>query len=943
MESKELNGLLIEDNPADTRIILEFLSDVRDFSVRLECRDRLSTGMKRLHEEPADIILLDLSLPDSQGLDSLLQLRTEAPDTPIVILTGLSDEQVAKKAIQAGAQDYLIKGRISSDLLAHSISYAIERKRTEKALRTSEHRYRQLFENADEAILIVDEEGRYIDANHRAERLTGYRRDELIQMHAGDLTPKEEMERGKKKYLELKTLGNMSGEYTILKKDGTVLLVESSANCFAPGQYLSILRDITERKRGEEQLRQSEERFRQLAENITEVFWMTDPEMKEMIYISPGYEKIWWRSRKNLYERPADWLDAVHPNDRERVEAALQSSESLETLDEEFRIIRPDKSIRWIRDRAFPIKDASGKVYRLTGIAEDITERKKMEEALRNAKEFSENLIETANVMILGLDTYGHINIFNQAAEKVTGYTMAELKGQNWFETLVPTERYPHVREEFTRLIAGGLPKSFENPILTKSGEERLITWQNNHVKVNGKIVATISFGNDVTASRQSEKIIHHMAFYDSLTGLPNRSLLRDRLEQAMLSASYENQSVGLLLIDLDHFKEINDTLGHHRGDLLLKQIGPRLQAVLQGSVFIARLGGDEFAVLLPTADTQRAVSVAGEIGQALESPFFIEGMPILAEASIGIALSPEHGGNPDSLIQRADIAMYVAKENRTGYALYSSKVDKHSPRRLVLLGALRNAIESDHLFLVYQPKVDLKTGRITGVEALVRWQHADYGVIPPDQFITIAEQSGLIKPLTLWVVKAAFYQCKVWHQQGKRLNMAINLSARNLEDTHLPDQISELLRTSGISPTSVEMEITESALMIDPIHAMETLQRLSDMGIQLSIDDFGTGYSSLGYLKRLPVNEIKIDKSFVMEMMKDPDDVMIVRSTIELTHNLGLKVVAEGVESKEVLDQLTTLGCDGAQGYYISRPISASELNVWFTETAPLNGWTLT
>jgi EAL domain-containing protein (putative c-di-GMP-specific phosphodiesterase class I) len=283
---------------------------------------------------------------------------------------------------------------------------------------------------------------------------------------------------------------------------------------------------------------------------------------------------------------------------------------------------------------------------------------------------------------------------------------------------------------------------------------------------------------------------------------------------------------------------------------------------------------------------------------------------------------------------------MYVTKENKAGYTLYSSDIDKHSPRRLALLGELRNAIDSNQLFLNYQPKIHLKTGRITGVEALVRWKHPQYGVIPPDQFITAAEHSGLIKPLTLWVIKTAIHQSRTWYQERKNLSVAANLSARNLEDSDLPDQIAELLAGAGLPPSSLELEITESALMVNPIHSMETLKSLSSMGIQLSIDDFGTGYSSLGYLKRLPVNQIKIDKSFVKDMATDEDDAMIVRSTIELTHNLDLKVVAEGVEDQGVLDKLTILGCDAAQGYYISRPVSASDLNDWFSKVAPLKGW---
>ncbi len=436
-------------------------------------------------------------------------------------------------------------------------------------------------------------------------------------------------------------------------------------------------------------------------------------------------------------------------------------------------------------------------------------------------------------------------------------------------------------------------------------------------------------------AMKQKIELFEFRATHDALTGLPNRTLFYEHLGQTILAGQRDRKPAALLIMDLNRFKEINHTLGHRIGDLLLQQVGPRMQGALKKSDMLARLGGDEFAVLLDVEGAEQATLIARNILKALEEPFVLDGLVLDIQASIGIALFPEHGPNADTLIQRADVAMYVAKRANSGYAVYDSAQDQNSPRRLALMGELRRAIVEDQLFLHYQPKIDLRTGRISGVEALVRWQHPRFGIILPDQFIPLAEQNGLIMPLTLWVLHEALRQCRKWHQAGLELSLAANLSVHNLQSPALPDQVAGLLETCGVAPASLGLEITESSIMADPTRAMEVLKRMSNMGLQFSIDDFGTGYSSLAYLKKLPVDEIKIDKSFVMNMALEEDDVVIVRSTIELGHNLGLKVVAEGVENQEIKDKLTMLGCDAAQGYYISRPLPAEELTLRLKKSA--------
>jgi diguanylate cyclase (GGDEF)-like protein len=406
-------------------------------------------------------------------------------------------------------------------------------------------------------------------------------------------------------------------------------------------------------------------------------------------------------------------------------------------------------------------------------------------------------------------------------------------------------------------------------------------------------------------------------------------------MQEAILVAEREGTSLALLLLDLDRFKEINDTFGHQYGDRLLQQIGPRLRSVLRASDTVARLGGDEFAVLLPGGEPGDAAALAEQLLQVLREPFMLGEHRFEVGASIGIVASQEHGQDAESLLRRADVAMYVAKSSRSGLAVYTADQDHHSPDRLALVGELREAIDHDQLVLHYQPKVDF-SGGLAGVEALVRWQHPRRGMVPPDKFIELAEHTGLIKPLTRWVLDAALRQCRRWLDDGQNIQVAVNVSTQDLQDQCMPDALAGLLATWGVPAALLRIEITEGAIMSEPARAMDVLGRLRQLGVGVSVDDFGTGYSSLAYLKRLPVDELKIDRSFVRNLATDDDDAAIVRSTIGLGHELGLQVIAEGVEDETTWRLLERFGCDLVQGYFIGRPVVAAELDRWLREPVP-------
>ncbi len=428
----------------------------------------------------------------------------------------------------------------------------------------------------------------------------------------------------------------------------------------------------------------------------------------------------------------------------------------------------------------------------------------------------------------------------------------------------------------------------------------------------------------------QKNDELKHMALHDNLTGLPNRTLMSDRMEQVLLQSSRNNQPFALFLLDLDRFKEVNDTLGHHFGDELLKKVSKRLSDSIRENDSIARLGGDEFAVLLPQTDASGAILCANRILQAMKNHYTINDVSTESKASIGIALYPDHGNNTQTLMQLADVAMYQAKKSQSGYAIYDPEQNTHSVRRLRLMNDLRAAIENKDIIACYQPIINHKTQKVASVEALARWTHPELGSISPDEFIPMTEQMGLIRTLTIQILEQALRFNHLLKQQGYDIKINVNLSVYCLQDFSLPEEIIDMLNANQIDSHNLELEITESALMLDLNRAGKTLSKLNEAGIQLAIDDFGTGFSSLNYLKTLPVNTLKIDKSFIFEMENSVKDKAIVKTIVELGHNLGCKVVAEGVENQAALDNLTSLNVDAVQGFFFSRALTESEITSW-------------
>ncbi len=440
-----------------------------------------------------------------------------------------------------------------------------------------------------------------------------------------------------------------------------------------------------------------------------------------------------------------------------------------------------------------------------------------------------------------------------------------------------------------------------------------------------------LALGRQSAAIRREAERTAHQATHDELTGLPNRLLFRDRVERAIAAARRDAKQTAVVVMDVDRFREINDTLGHQAGDRVIAAVAARLRGAMRASDSLARLGGDEFAILMPSImEESAAVALATRIRTALSAPLLIQGVTLDLHASIGIAAYPDHGDDVTALLQHAEIAMYVAKDTRSAVEIYNPATDEHSTERLALVGELRHALDRDELVVHYQPQATIADGRVRWVEALVRWQHPERGLLGPYEFVHLAEHTGLIHPLTHHVLRVALEQCRTWRDRGMELSVAVNLSVRDLVDLDLPGAIAAELDRCGLPPQALGIEITETMLVLDPNRTVEVLARLQQLGVRISLDDYGTGWSSLQYLSRLPVDELKIDRSFVRELTSSRAGSSIVESTVDLARKLGLTTVAEGVETVEMWDRLAKLGCDVAQGYFISRPLPADELEAW-------------
>jgi diguanylate cyclase (GGDEF)-like protein/PAS domain S-box-containing protein len=914
--------------------------------------------------------LIALAGPEEQQhLTEQLATRLEGGDVPFRYESALIRKDGRRIQVETAVRRLPADGKHRLLALVHDIS---ERHRMEEAERESETRFRTLFEQAQAGMAFASLQGHITTVNPAFCQLVGYTDLELRNLSLLDITHAEDVP-AVQEALGRMVAGEDEGtrlEKRYTRKDGEPVWVDMTTRLVRgpdgrPLYLQTVAVNIRDRKRAEvlqaarfavTQALVTSPGWDKAAPSVLEglcraldwelaEYWEVDADRETMHFVTawkrPGRDTTSYEitAAQTSYHRgeglagrvwesgaPVSVPDVAaddSPRSAAAVAAGLRGIVGFPVRSGR-RVIGMIALHTWA-----PRELDDGLLAVMNDVGSQIgefVERKRAEVALQESEKRMRSVLDNVSDGLATIEQSGVIESANPAVVKLFGYPEGELIGQQADVLIATTHRSAFVNY-LERRLKLDVPVSGAHETMgkRKNGSLFPLEFVVSSMQIGSRhlFIATL---RDISERKAHTDALEYQALHDALTGLPNRSLFGDRLRQALLAARRNQKMFGVLLLDLDRFKDINDALGHDRGDSLLQEVTARLRGVLRATDTIARLGGDEFAVL--TTDAKHPddiVATAKKILAALEGPFAIADQMVETGASIGTAMYPLHGDDPSTLLRRADVAMYVAKRSGGGYAIYAPEQEAQTLRRSGLAGELRRSIPQGELVLHYQPQVTLATGAIHSVEALVRWNHPREGLMPPDRFIPMAEETGIIHPLTAWVIDSALAQLTKWLAEGLDVSVSLNVSPRNIEDHSLEEMVARALGTFKVEPQRLTLEITEGVAMAAA--AAKALHRLNEMGVRLALDDFGTGYSSLLYLMRLPVNEIKIDRSFVSGLASDPDSGAIVRSAVGLGHNLGLRVVAEGLQDRAAEAVLVEAGCDAAQGFLIGRPAPEREI----------------
>jgi diguanylate cyclase (GGDEF)-like protein/PAS domain S-box-containing protein len=807
--------------------------------------------------------------------------------------------------------------------------------------------YRTLFNTGGDAVLVypVDTAGRvtgpFLEANEAASHILGYGRDELLE-----IVPSAVLDAGKLREAGEKLLSQQSAtfETSLRTKDGDKLPVEVHTRLLVLDErsaVLAVCRDLRTRKMQDDALHDVERKYRGIVENAIEGIYQTTPDGR-VLSANPALARLLgYANVEELLASGVNIAERAYVHPEQRTDLLQRLEKDGQYTDQEFQIVRRDGSTIWISDNSRVVKDAKGKVKYYEGTVQDITSRKQAEENLEQSEEKYRTLVDMSQDGVF-LGEHGSLIYANRAFANMLGYKPEEMTGLSFAEMLAPEDR------ESTQVFADehelpGGHELRELRLMHRDGKSRVTAAVTiAHVPYLGRPAVTGTV-RDVTAQKKSEQDLLRSAYHDALTDLPNRTFFMEKLQHVVEHAGHRSSDrFAVLFLDLDRFKLINDSLGHSFGDRVLVAIARRLRACLRPADLIARYGGDEFTILVENiTGLDDATAVADRVHEELSRAISVDSHEVFTNASIGIVISAPHYSHPDEILRDADTAMYRAKAaGKAGYVVFDDAMHETAKANLRLETELRLALQRSEFRVFYQPVMDIVGGKLSGFEALVRWEHPGHGLMTPEQFLAVAEETGLIIPIGWWVMETACTQFVKWKKKYKHLHedvtMSVNIANRQFAHWVLPQRVARVLDITGLKPKNLCLEITETVFMDNPDLAVETIARLKSVGVNLQMDDFGTGYSSLSALRRFKVDTLKIDRSFITGIERTRADRAIVRTITVLAADLGMDVVAEGIENTRQMELLRALGCRKGQGYFFSKPMSTGDVDKYLAALAP-------